>query len=145
MKKLVIILFFVFWGGNGYSQNVYFGYPTDTVALIKGDVVFLNIPTFSLNGGNKFVNLKEIENLVQFLEINDTNTLRIEMNFFYVDFLNDRISTTLCKNLKEILESKTVLKNYYIINNGSKNPIFDKKEESRKYRLLNSRMEIIVE
>jgi hypothetical protein len=145
MKNIFIILFIVFLGQQGYSQCVYYGYPSDTMPLRKMDVVILNIPTFSLNGGNRFVKMEEIDDLVQLLEINDTNTLRIEINYFYLSFLNERVTTALCENLKEILEEKTILKNYYLISNGSKNPIFDRKEDSEKYRLLNTRMEIIVE
>jgi hypothetical protein len=145
MKKIVIILIFFLLGGNTYSQFVYFGYPIDTIALKKGDIVVVNIPNFSLNGGNKFINLSEITPLVRFIENNSKNTLRIEMNCFFVDFLNEQISAALCQNLEEILQEKTNLKNYYIISNGSNNPIFNRKEESRKYKLLNNRIEIIVE
>ena len=145
MRKSVFILFFVLWGKHGYSQYVYYGYPTDTVALRKGDIVILNIPTFSINGDKRFIKVEELDGLIQFLETNDTNTLRIEINYFHVSFLNERVTETLCTNIKEILESKTILKNYYLVSNGSNNPIFDRKEESEKYRFFNTRIEIIVE
>ena len=146
MKKSIFILFFVFLGWHGHSQYVYYGYPTDTSALRKGDVVILNIPTFSLNGGNRFAEMEEFDNLVQLLETNDTNTLRIEINNFLGrdSSVCVHISNRLCDNMQEILTAKTSLKNYYIVSNGSRNPIFC--EEKGIYsKTRNSRMEIIVE
>jgi hypothetical protein len=152
MKKLISLLFFVFGLTYGYSQYVYYGYPTDKLPLRKGDIVVLNIPSFALNGGNRFVKMEQIDSLVKFIEINYTNILRIEINnFLGLDSLFcEGISERLCSNLKEILESKTTLKNYYIVNNGVRNPISCKKEEKNRrlyirYVGINSRMEIIVE
>jgi hypothetical protein len=152
MKNSVFILLFVFGWVYGHSQYVYYGYPTDKFPLKKGDVVILNIPSFVLSSGNRFVKIEQIDNLVKFLEINDTNTLRIEINnFLGLDSLFcEGISDRLCNNLKEILESKTTLKNYYVVSNGTKNPISCKKEEENRqlyirYVGVNSRIEIIVE
>jgi hypothetical protein len=126
---------------------VYYGYPTAKTPLKKGNVVILNIPIFSLNSGYNFVELKEFDSLIELLKINDANTLRIEINnFIGIDSsVCEFISNHLCNNIKEILSSKTTLKNYYIISNGSKNPISCKKEDTWVYIYLNSRIEIIVE
>jgi len=147
MKKIAFILFFVFFVIQGYSQYVYYGYPTDTVALKKGSIVILNIPSFSLNGGNRFVKPENFDNLVKLLETNETNTLRIEVNSFWGldSSVCEHLSSRLCDNIQEILESKTNLKNYYIVSNGSKNPISCKEKENWVYIYKNSRIEIIVE
>jgi hypothetical protein len=147
MKKIFFILFLVFLGENGYSQYIYYGYPSAKTILRKGEIVILNIPVFTLNGGNRFVKMEEIDSLVMFLTINDTNTLRIEINVFWgLDSLFcESLSNRLGDNLKEMIESKTTLKNYYIVSNGSKNPISCEKEYYWKYIYLNSRIEIIVE
>jgi len=146
MKKIVFILFFVFLLVQGYSRYVYYGYPTNNETLKKGDIVILNIPLFYLSGGNKFIKMEEFDSLVSLLKTNDTNTLRIEINYFYGDsLLSEGISSRLYENIKEILELKTILKNYYIVNNGCRNPIFFNEKKDDYYMMFNSRIEIIVE
>jgi hypothetical protein len=145
MKSLCFILFFVFGWAYGYSQYVYYGYPTDKKALNKGYIVVLNIPSHRLSGGYKFIKIEQIDSLVKFLEINGTNTLRIEINCFYADFLDEDISKLLCKNLEEMLEEKTTVKNYYIISKGNRNPIFCSEKKDVYYNTRNTRMEIFVE
>jgi len=145
MKNLIFILFFVFSSIYGYSQYVYYGYPPDKKTLNKGCIVVLNIPLFYPNGGYNFAKLEELDSLVEFLAINDTNTLRIEINCFFVDYLDKFISERLCENLGEILKKKTDLKNYYIFSNGNKNPVYCNENKDVYYKTRNTRMEIFVE
>ena len=146
-RKFCILLFFIFWGIQGHSQYVYYGYPTTKTPMRKGNIIILNIPIFSLNGGYNFVKLEEFDNLVELLEINDTNTLRIEVNNFFGSDSSvcEFISNLLCNNIKEILTSKTPLKNYYIISNGCNNPIFCSEKKDVYYNTRNTRMEIFIE
>ena len=95
MKNLVFILFFVFLSIYGYSQYVYYGYPTDKKALNKKSIVVLNIPSHHVSGGYRFIKMEQLDSLVEFLAINDTNKLRIEINCFYADFLDEDISKLL--------------------------------------------------
>ena len=148
MMKIKIFFLFIttcFFTIGGYSQYVHYGYPSDKKALHKGCIVVLNIPIFNLNGGNRFVKMEELDSLVEFLVVNDTNKLRIEINCFFVDYLDENLSERLCKNLKEILEEKTTLKNYYIVSNGNKNPVFCSENKDVYYKTRNTRMEIFVE
>ena len=146
MKSVIFILFFVSGWIYGYSQYVYYGYPINNVALEKGDIVILNIPSFSTSNC-KFINIEDISKLIELLKNNDANKLRIEMNCFYTgdSLMNESVSGILCNDLKQILELNTTLTNYYIVSNGSKNPISCKNEDSWTYVYINSRIEIIVE
>ncbi|NLK57266.1 MAG: hypothetical protein GX292_06960 [Bacteroidales bacterium] len=143
--ELFFILFFVFLSIYGYSQYVYYGYPTDKKALNKKSIVVLNIPSHHVSGGYRFIKMEQLDSLVEFLAINDTNKLRIEINCFYADFLDEDISKLLCRNLEEILEEKTTFKNYYIISNGNRNPVFCSEKKDVYYNTRNTRMEIFVE
>jgi hypothetical protein len=145
MKNLVFILFFIFGWVYGYSQYVYYGYPTDKKALNKESIVILNIPTHLVQSGYDFIKIEQLDSLVQFLVINNTNKIRIEINCFYADFLDEEISKLLCENLEEILKEKTTFKNYYIISNGNRNPVFCSEKKDVYYNTRNTRMEIIVE
>ncbi len=147
MKKISLILFFVFSFFGGYAQFVYYGYPVEKQPLKKGVVVILNVPVFSMNHLNEFVNMEQIDSLVKFLEINDTNMLRIEINNFYgVDSdMCAFVSTRLCNNLKKVLEEKTPLKNYYIVSKGDTNPLYCSEIKNFYYIMRNTRMEIVVE
>ena len=153
MKNTVFMLFFIFFGINLYSQRVYYGYPVNDT-LKKGDIAIVNLPEINLNNG-RFMNWKDFDNLVNLLEFNKDNKLRIEINYSTLggSGLCERVSKNLCKHLEEILEFKTVLKNYHIISNGDKNPIFLKKIKNREknrekkiqYGKFNTRIEIFVE
>ena len=147
MKKISLILFFVFSFCGGYAQFVHYGYPVEKQPLKKGVVVILNVPVFSMNHLNEFVNMEQIDSLVKFLEINDTNMLRIEINNFYgIDSdMCAFVSTRLCNNLKKVLEEKTPLKNYYIVSKGDTNPLYCSEIKNFYYIMRNTRMEIVVE
>jgi hypothetical protein len=149
MRNLFFLLIFVFWGIHVHSQNVYFGYPPNIVALKKGDIVILNIPEYT---DCRFNNLEEFDNLIKLLKVNESNKLRIEINVIYGDsVMSDGTSRLLCKDFKKILELKTTLKNYLIVSNGNKNPIFSRKDDITDRRMYimyikyNSRLEITVE
>ncbi len=91
--------------------------------------------------------MEQIDSLVKFLEINDTNMLRIEINNFYgIDSdMCAFVSTRLCNNLKKVLEEKTPLKNYYIVSKGDTNPLYCSEIKNFYYIMRNTRMEIVVE
>ncbi len=149
MRNLFFIIILVLCGIHVNSQNVYYGYPINKVALKKGDIIILNIPIYR---DCRFNNIEEFDKLIELLKVNENNKLRIEINIFYGDSLLAKgCSDHLCKDLKEILELKTILKNYQLVSNGDKNPIFLKKDDftDRKryirYVVFNSRIEITVE
>ena len=158
MKKISLILFFVFSFWGGYAQFVHYGYPVEKQPLKKGVVVILNVPVFSMNHLNEFVNMEQIDSLVKFLEINDTNMLRIEINNFYgIDsdgyaagcaYSNDKNkneNTILapCTKGKELMNN--ALKNYYIVSKGDTNPLYCSEIKNFYYIMRNTRMEIVVE
>jgi hypothetical protein len=147
MKKFVIIFFFLLWGTNAYSQYVHYGLPDVSFSIEKGDVLITNIPRFFLNGGYNFVNLEEFDDLVELLEFYDTNIFRIEVNNFFGSdsLICEFISNRLCNNIEETLKSKTTMKNYYLVSNGSKNPLLCKDKDYLLYIYINTRLEIIVE
>ncbi|MBO4581850.1 MAG: hypothetical protein J5701_06160 [Bacteroidales bacterium] len=145
MKKSVILLLLAFLGLECYSQLVHYGYPTEREALPKKSVVVLNIPHHQMTGGYYFINEEQIDSLVAFLVINDTNRLRIEINCFYGPAANEYASKKLCIRLKEILEKKTSLKNYYIVSKGDSNPVYCSEVKDSYYFARNTRMEIFVE
>jgi hypothetical protein len=143
VKNIVLTLFLILGVIQTYSQRAYYGYPVNDT-LKKGDIVIVNIPNFSLNGS--FIRLGDFDKMLRLLEVNKDNKLRIEINLFMrgSSKSNNLFSKHLCKGLQEILEHKTTLKNYIIINNASKKPLFlGFKEGEDTY--INSRIEIYVE
>ncbi len=141
MKTYYLIVFFFFLSAYTYSQNIYYGYPENTDALKKGDIIILNIPEH-ING--RYNKSKELDRLINFLCLNKHNIYKIEINLFWgTAELNVNYTKSLCNNLKELLDEKSI-KNYKIKFNGNSKPIFLDKS-SKSYKLYNTRLEIIVE
>lgn len=142
MSKYILFFFLLISTLLVKSQQVYYGYPKINSELRKGDIVILNIP---VSYNCRFNSLEEFDNLINLIKVNENNKLRIEINYFYGDsLLSENCSRLLHKHFIEALESQTTLKNYQVINNGCRNPIF-KSDNHIYYSLFNSRIEISVE
>lgn len=144
MRNFIFMLFFVLWEIHANSQQVYYGYPSNDVLLNQGDIIILNIPSFI---NCRFINLDDFNKLIDLFKSNEKKQLRIEINYFYGDSIfSNYCSEILCRMFKEALEEKTTLKNYHIVNNGCKNPVFLLKSQGERiFKSYNSRIEIIVE
>lgn len=143
MKNLLLLFVLIFLGGHhAFSQNVYYGYPSNSTMPKKGDVIILNIPEYT---DCRFNKIEDFDNLVKLLKIYKNNNLRIEINFFYGDSLSNKsLSELLCDNFKKVLISMTKMHNYQIVNNSDRNPIFSRREDIC-YRMYNTRIDIIIE
>jgi hypothetical protein len=143
MKK-VFFLFVIFI--NSYflfSQNIYYGYPSSSIELSKGDVIILNLPEH-IDG--RFKDSKELDDLIKLVNDNNNLFFRIEINIFWgsKEYSND-YSNILCNNLKKILNINCTSNNYEIISNGANKPLIKDENDKEKYIKMNTRMDIIIE
>jgi len=123
----------------GFGQH-YFGFPSESKNLKKGDIIILNIPR---NIDGRFLYSDELNSLISFINNND-NSIKIEI---YVFFLKENscmlYSDLLCKSLvKELLE-KSIKRTYEVISKGNTKPLFCN-FESEEYKRINTRIEILI-
>ncbi len=141
MIKIILFIAIVLLGFRGYTQNIYFGYPSDFKNLTKDDKIIVNIP-FHRDG--KFVKLEDFDMLVSLLGIKQDSKIKIEINLFMGLADSDLMyCKSLARSLTNILKYKYDGENYEILANGNNNPIFARRKKSRKlYKKHNTRMEI---
>jgi len=143
MKHIIIFIVLITLTIKLYSQNIYYGYPLNFNELKKGDFIIINMPRH-LDG--RFIELENFNKLINLLKSDTSIVFTIEINFFFFsnENYNFAYSSHLCNNLKEIIELNASITNYNIINNGSSNPIFYKKD-GLYYNLINTRIEITID
>jgi hypothetical protein len=141
MKTLFISIIIFLIASNLHSQDVYFGYSSDST-LKKGDIIIINVPD---NIDGRFNRIEDFDKLINLISSNPSKYFRIEINIFLgsSDFSFD-YSMSLCNDLMKIINRKISLNNYDFKNNGRSNPIFLNKDDP-KFRIYNTRIEIFIE
>lgn len=136
MKTLIFITS-IFFVTICYTQNINYGLPSVKKELYTGDLIIVNIP---VHVDGRFKRSIELDDLRAFLQFHSEVTFTLSVHIFggspefclgYSEFLSNDLEKQLnCKNVT--IEGK-----------GNEYPLF-LDENSVRYFILNSRVEIII-
>lgn len=140
MKKILFLLFLL-GALSGFSQGIYHGYPPHAHELQSDDRIFVNIP---IHKDGKFLPDGGIEDLISLLNNGHSFSFEIRIHYFYgSDEWKQAYSEFIAQCLMAELSLKCKSNNYVVWGCGDSFPIF-LDETDKKYRAINTLMEIIV-
>lgn len=140
MKKILLSLFLL-GALSGFSQGIYHGYPYRIHELRSDDKIFVDIP---IHRDGRFLPDGGIEDLISFLNNDHSHSFEIRIHYFYgSDEWNQSYSEFIARCLMGELSLKCKSDNYTVSGCGESFPIF-LDEKDKKYRAMNTFMEIIV-